>query len=124
MLYKYDSINKVNFHKYIDQTEGIFILLKLVNEHIVGGFYQGKFVPKMQADKDAFLVSIHNKEVFELVEPNKKGATYDDFYFVLGNSELRVKSGEKTLFSNFGIANSAFKARGHKVSAITGCPDR
>ena len=78
----------------------------------------------MQADKDAFLVSIPNKEVFELVEPNKKGATYDDFYFVLGNSELRVKSGEKTLFSNFGIANSAFKARGHKVNAITGCADR
>ena len=115
---------KVNFHQYIDQKEGIFILVKLVNEQIIAGFYQGKLAPKMVADKDALLISVTNKEVFELMEPNKRGTNYDDYYFVLGSSELRVKSGDKMFFSNFGIANSSFKARGHKVSTITGCNDR
>ena len=58
------------------------------------------------------------------MDSTKKGTNYDDFYFVLGNSELRIKTGEKTLFSNFGIANSCFRARGHKVSTLLGTSDR
>lgn len=40
------------------------MLIKLVNGICVAGYYQGKIVPKLQADKDAILISVTNKEVF------------------------------------------------------------
>lgn len=34
--------------------------------------------------------------------------SYDNYYFIFGNAEIRLKSQEKKVFSNFGIANSTF----------------
>lgn len=39
--------------------------------------------------------------------------TYDSFFFILGSSELRLKSGSNKFFSNFGIANSTFDNNGY-----------
>ena len=61
LVYKYDPLNKTNFHEYIDNKEGIFVLAKVGNEHIVGGFYNGKLLPKIGTDKDAILISVNNK---------------------------------------------------------------
>jgi hypothetical protein len=34
--------------------------------------------------------------------------TYDRFFLILGNADIRLKAGENKLFSTFGIATSAF----------------
>lgn len=34
--------------------------------------------------------------------------TFDNYYYILGNAEIRLKTQEKKMFSNFGIANSTF----------------
>ena len=50
---------------------------------------------------------------------NKKisrGMVYDKFYAIYGNAELRVKTGEKKVFSNFGIMNSYFDHKGRKIT--------
>ena len=38
---------------------------------------------------------------------------YDQYYLIFGNSEIRIKSHEKTLFSNFGVKTSSFDTLGH-----------
>jgi hypothetical protein len=39
---------------------------------------------------------------------------------IFGNSEIRIKSQEKKVYSNFGISNSYFKSRGFKVETLLG----
>lgn len=41
---------------------------------------------------------------------------YDKYYFILGNAEIRLKSQEKKMFSNFGISNSTFDNAGGSKS--------
>lgn len=41
-------------------------------------------------------------------DPRLSAVTYDIYYFILGNAEIRLRSQEKKVFSNFGIANSTF----------------
>ena len=43
---------------------------------------------------------------------------YDPYFLIFGNAELRIKTGEKTVFSNFGIMNSYFNSRGKKVQDL------
>lgn len=66
LLYKLDPLNKNNFHQYIDNKDNLFVLVKLVNGSIVAAFSQNKIYPKMVPDKDGLLISVSNKEVFEL----------------------------------------------------------
>ena len=45
---------------------------------------------------------------------------YDRYFLIYGNSEIRIKSGEKKLFSNFGINNSYFWSQGENVNMLFG----
>ena len=38
LLCKYDLLNKVNFHKYIDDIPYLLVLIELQNGNIIGGF--------------------------------------------------------------------------------------
>lgn len=42
------------------------MIVELANGALIAGYYHGKIYPKMLADKDALLISITNREVFEL----------------------------------------------------------
>ena len=44
--------------------------------------------------------------------------TYDTYYTIFGNAEIRVKAGEKKVFSNFGINNAFFNCKGKKVESF------
>ena len=65
------------------------------------------------------LMGLWNRKVFE-VFPNKKPVIYDDYFIIFGNSEIRLKSQETKLFSNFGISNSYYNSEGAKVDALIG----
>ena len=65
------------------------------------------------------LLSLWNQETFEVIQ-GRKAVTYDDFFMIFGNSELRIKSQDVKVFSNFGINNGHFDSRGHKVEAFLG----
>ena len=45
---------------------------------------------------------------------------YDDFYCIFGNAELRIKSWENHIFSNFGIMGAYFNNKGKKVNDFLG----
>ena len=63
-------------------------------------------------------------QIFKLHEKNPnekkvmKGMVYDDYYVNFGNSELRLKTGKREVFSNLGIQNGYFNARGHSVDVL------
>jgi hypothetical protein len=43
---------------------------------------------------------------------------YDSYFLIFGNTELRIKTGEKTVFSNFGIMRFYYNSRGKKVQDL------
>ncbi len=61
LLYKFDGLNKINFHQYIDHKHNLMVIIELSNDFVIVGYYHGKIYPKMTADKDALLISVSNK---------------------------------------------------------------
>jgi len=64
------------------------------------------------------ILSLWKKKAYELRD--KRAITYDDYYLIFGNSEIRLRSLEFKLFSNFGISNSFYDSRGDKVQELLG----
>lgn len=87
---------------------------------MLAGFTEGGFRPKKISDKSGLLFSLTNRKMFVLVEENKKAITYDDYYLIFGNSEIRLKNLEKKIFSNFGISSSYFNNRGETINTLIG----
>lgn len=84
LIYKYDPLNKVSFHSYIDGHESILVLVKTVNTTI-GGYYSGALCEQLAKDKDGFLFSLDEKECYPCVVRDK-AVTYDKYFFIMGNS--------------------------------------
>lgn len=47
-----------------------------------------------------------------------RGMTYDPYYLIFGNAELRVRAGESKVFSNLGINNSYFNSEGSRAKDL------
>ena len=92
LLYKFDTSNKVNFHRVIDNIPHIVVIIQLPNDYFMAGYSEGAFAPKMVSDKDALLFSLNHRKTFRLGENNRRAITYDEYYLIFGNSELRLRS--------------------------------
>ena len=71
MLYRYheNEPNKVNFHLYIDKKPNIFVIVKMNNGAILGGFTVYPFDPESTAKPGiGFLFNLKNQLVFPLKE--------------------------------------------------------
>ena len=65
-------------------------------------------------------MSLNNRKVYAPLERNKRSIVYDEYFVIWGNSEIRIKSQEKKVFSNFGLNNSYYKNNGDKVNMLLG----
>ena len=45
IIYKFDEQNKTNFYTYFDKKENLFVIVKLCNGTIIGGFTVYPFDP-------------------------------------------------------------------------------
>ena len=120
LLFKLDLNNKTNFHTYIDNKPNIVVVIKLSNEYFVAGFSQVAFVPKSTARGEAMILSLTNQKVFYLFDADKKPISYDEYYLIFGNSQIRLRSQQKKIFSNFGVNNSSFNNKGLTVDILLG----
>jgi hypothetical protein len=118
LLYRFDPFNKTNFHKYIDGQPDLLLLLKLQNGRIIACYSKDAFKQECRGD-EAILIVLNTEKVFQL-RSGMRAISYDDYYILFGNSEMRLKSGEDIVFSNFGIANSFFDNKGQTVDALFG----
>jgi hypothetical protein len=114
LIYRYDPLNPTNIHKYIDGKERLISFVKLTNGTVIGGF---TIYPYEQEKNEAagrgkgFLFSLTLEKVFKQKIDARQGVTtYDNFYYIFGNAEIRIRTQEKKVFSNFGIATSTFDA--------------
>jgi hypothetical protein len=44
--------------------------------------------------------------------------TYDKFYLIFGNAELRIKTNESKIFSNFAISSAYFENKRDRVDVL------
>ena len=70
-------------------------------------------------NKGGVIMSLTNKLSFELT-PGKRSVTYDTYFLIFGNSEIRIKHGEWKVFANFGIANGFYMPNGGNVNDLLG----
>jgi hypothetical protein len=84
LLYRFDDLNRVNFHKYVDNHPNILTIVKLANGRIIVGFSDQPFCSGNRGN-DAIIMSLHDKECYYL-RPGMRAITYDDFYLIYGNS--------------------------------------
>lgn len=74
----------------------------------------------MHSDRQGLIMSLNNRKVYAPLERNKRSIVYDEYFVIWGNSEIRIKSQEKKVFSNFGLNNSYYKNNGDKVNMLLG----
>jgi hypothetical protein len=117
-LFKFDPLNKVNFHRYIDEIPNILVLVKLANGRMLACYTNQPFKPQCTGE-DAFIMVLNTGNIYEL-KKGSRAISYDEYYLLFGNSEIRLRSGESLIFSNFGIANSNFDNKGQSVDALFG----
>jgi hypothetical protein len=67
LIFKFDLLNKTNLHQYIDRHENLVLIVEVYNGHLLAGYSEGSFYPKMASNKDALIMSLTNKKSFELV---------------------------------------------------------
>jgi hypothetical protein len=121
LLHKYDPRNKANFHAYLDNIKNLCVVVK-TQCALIAGFYPGLYSDSETMNKGGLLVSVSNNQSYTLfskkVGDNKtpqRGMVYDSFYIIYGNAEIRIKTGHKTVFSNFGVSSAFYNSRGDKI---------
>lgn len=114
LIYRFDPLNSTNFHRYFDNKENLLILVLLKNGSVLGGFtcfpYSSSHV---QRPGKGLLINLNYEMCYKVREnPRLPVTSYDQYFFILGNAEIRIRSQEQRMFSNFGIANSTFDSKG------------
>jgi len=55
------------------------------------------------------IFTLTNEKVFQMKRTVKTSVvTHDEFFFILGSSELRLRAQNKEFYSNFGVAAGIF----------------
>ena len=108
LIYRIDNKNKTNPHEYIDNISNWVAMWKLKTGYIVGAYCPSSYSSGGTA-KEGFMFSFNSEmneiKVFRLLGKNQKARIYiyEDYYFVIGNSEIRYKFMANTLEHCFGF---------------------
>ena len=89
-IYKYDPLNKTNFHQYIDNHPHILVVAKFINGRTIAAYSEGPISSQEVATGSGLLISPTDKKTFYLLK-DKKSVTYDPFLVIFGSSEFRLK---------------------------------
>jgi hypothetical protein len=99
LLFRFDQLNPTNFHKYIDNKSNLLCLVKTAANAFIASFYSGEYIKGDPMVKPALLISLNNNLAFELYDSSTnqsgrhfRGMTYDDFFLIFGNAELRIRA--------------------------------
>jgi hypothetical protein len=101
--------------------------VKIWNGQIIAGYSKPAFVPKTNTEfQEGYMFALRNKKLFKTKKEatNKynqtkpRPITYDEFFLIWGNSDIRIKSGTNELFSSYGTANASYEEVGNENPII------
>jgi hypothetical protein len=99
LLYKWDKMNNINIHRYVDGHSNLVLLLKTDKNKHIAAYTQAAFKPNVLSNQLGVLISLDNQLTFRNA---KKAIIYDEDELIFGNYELKVKAGDHKATSNFG----------------------
>ena len=107
-MYHYPYHQKIDFHEQIDGKSDYVVIVRLKNEKIVAAYSKEALVKGVENNGDGFLAELSGKKSFYLKKNNAKAkiSSWNEYFLIFGNAELRIKSGESQVYSNLG---STFK---------------
>ena len=108
LIFRYDSYNRTNFHRYIDDYPHVVVVIKTDYSYMVAAYAEHGFVAGEAGIGRGLLMALGTGQVWS-VQQGKRPTTYDDYYIIFGNSDLRLRALEKKVFSNFGLSNSCYE---------------
>lgn len=102
LLYHDDRYNNNSYHNYVDGIPNIALLVTFNGGQIIGGFSEAAYQKSnINCDfKKGLMLEFTNGKVFHTKQKreNSKGnktisrpVSYDEFYIIWGNSDLRIK---------------------------------
>ena len=115
LLYRWDKLNEVNIHRYIDNNSNILLLIKTTKNTLLAAYSQSGFKEKVLSNQPGLLISLTNQQIFK---NTKKAVIYDEHEVIFGNYDLRVKAGDSKVTSNFGSIGSFYENRGNNVTIL------
>jgi len=118
-VYKYDTLNKISFHSYVDGVPFLCTVIRTVNDDLLAAFSVDPLRSNVVIGSQGLLVSMTNSTVYRC-QQGRRSMTYDDFFLIYGNSEMRIRMGDNKLFSNFGLNGGYFESRGDNVDIYIG----
>jgi hypothetical protein len=129
LLYEFKRDQKTNFHNFIDGHSNIVLVLE-TEKALIACFYSGVMQEERPMVDEALILSLDSRKTYFLntIEHNPskdlkdtrimRGMIYDKYFLIFGNAEVRVRTGEARVFSNFGIMSSYFDARKERVGSL------
>lgn len=127
-LYRLDITNTTSFHHYIDEKPQIVLVAKLANGQTIAGYSEPPFKPQTNVDyREGYMFAFKNRKTFTLKkQPTSKAnktipkpITYDEYYIIWGNSDIRIRSGNKEIYSNYSTANCSYEEKGNPNAMVS-----
>lgn len=136
LLYRDDRYNTNSYHNYVDGVPNIVLLVTHSGGQIIGSFSEAAYHSKnFNCDfKKGLMLEFTNGRVFHTKQKKENGKgnkmisrplSYDEFYIIWGNSDLRIKpptpqarDTDLELHSFYGTANSCYEEKGNPNSSI------
>ena len=123
-IFQKDPLNSTNFHKYVDEIPDIVVTVKTESGFYLSGYSENPLVGpkspnKNTVSKGGVIMSLSNRKSFPLLN-GKNSMTYDEFFLIFGNAEIRIKHGEDKVYSNLGIMAARYNCLGSTVNDLLG----
>lgn len=82
----------MNFHKYIDGHINIVVIAKTIYGRMIAAYSEKCFHLGGVEKGNAFLMTLSTQKVYPVI-PGMRGITYDEYFMIFGNSEMRIRHG-------------------------------
>ena len=86
---------------------------------MIAAFSMDAISTKRPAVDGGLILSLTYKRTFPIFV-GKRSVTHDDYFLIVGNSEIRLRHGDNKFFTNFGVANSYYESYGEKYTILSG----
>jgi hypothetical protein len=60
LIYSYDKLNRINFHKYFDNKDNLVVIVKTIYGNFTAAYTEGPFSFGKGSDRDGLIISITN----------------------------------------------------------------